>query len=75
MDIDNELPDEVTLYMVQSSIGDKFMDNLRPDVMSGRIRAIEHAHPQPPTKGPTMWTESAEAHQGAQQAFIKTTGN
>jgi hypothetical protein len=53
----------------------KFVDSLRPDVMSGRIRVIKHAHPQPPTKGPTMWTESAEAHQAAQQAFIKTTGN
>jgi hypothetical protein len=53
----------------------KFMESLRPDVKSGRIRVIQPAHPQPPTHDATMWTESADVHQMVQKTFIKTTSN
>jgi hypothetical protein len=53
----------------------KFLAALTPDVKSGRIRVIEHAHPQPPTRCPTMWTEDTDMHQAIQQAFIKMTSN
>jgi len=35
----------------------RFVESLRPDVMSGRVRVITPEHPQPPTEGPTAWTE------------------
>src|SRR5437870_1625321 len=44
----------------------RFVDSLRPDVMSGRIRVIQPKYPQPPTKGPTIWTESTDAHAAVQ---------
>jgi hypothetical protein len=53
----------------------RFMESLRPDVKSGRIRVIKPPHPQPQTDGPTMWTESADMHQVVQKAFIRTTAN
>jgi hypothetical protein len=52
-----------------------FFAGLRPHVGSGRIRVIRPAHPQPPTSGPTMWTESTEVHTVAQAAFVKMTAN
>jgi hypothetical protein len=49
---------------LQESMGEvrRFLGSLRPDVRSGRIRVIQPPHPQPPTSGPTMWTDSAEVH-------------
>ena len=51
----------------------RFLKSLAPDVHSGRIRVIQPTHPQPPG-APCAWTESAEAHQVVQEAFIKTRG-
>jgi hypothetical protein len=53
----------------------RFMESLRPDVKSGRVRVILPTHPQPPTRGPTAWTDSADVHQAVQGAFVKTTAN
>jgi hypothetical protein len=53
----------------------KFFATLAPDVHSGRVRHIRPKHPQPPTLGPTSWTESAEVHEVVQQVFIRTTSN
>ena len=53
----------------------KFLAGLAPDVKSGRIRVIQPKHPQPPTAGQSMWTESTEAHQVVQRIHINTTSN
>jgi len=37
----------------------QFIESLRgPRVRTGEIRFIEPAHPEPPTRGTTVWTES-----------------
>jgi hypothetical protein len=53
----------------------RFMKSLRPDVGSGRVRVTTPDNPQPPTRGPTSWTESAKVHEVVQRTFIKTTSN
>jgi hypothetical protein len=53
----------------------RFLESLRPDVESGRIRVIQPEHPQPPIASQSIWTESTEAHQAVQRAHIKTTSN
>ncbi|MET4034931.1 MULTISPECIES: hypothetical protein [unclassified Bradyrhizobium] len=52
----------------------RFLETLRPDVDSGRIRVIQPEHPQPPASQ-SIWTESTEAHQAIQRVHIKTTSN
>jgi hypothetical protein len=52
----------------------KFFATLRPDVKSGRVRVIQHEHPQPPQE-PLLWTESTDVHAVIQQNFIKTTAD
>jgi hypothetical protein len=44
----------------------KLLAGLAPDVTSGRVRVIRPEHPQPSTRGPTMWTESEDVHQPAE---------
>jgi hypothetical protein len=47
-------------------------ESLRSDVESGRIRVINPAHPQPPTSGPTMWTDSDDVmHALVQKAHLE----
>jgi hypothetical protein len=53
----------------------KFMRDLQPGVASGRVRYIRPEHPQPPTRGQTMWTEDEGVHQAVQHFHIKTTAN
>ena len=52
----------------------RFLEGLSADVMAGRIRVIQPSHPQPPT-AEIAWTESSEAHDALQQAFINRTSN
>jgi hypothetical protein len=44
---------------LQSSMNEvqRFFTSLSPDVRAGRVRVINPEQPQPPTRGPTMWTE------------------
>jgi hypothetical protein len=53
----------------------KFLAGLAPDVKIGRIRVIQPKHPQPPTTGESMWTDSPELHQVLQRTHIDTTSN
>jgi hypothetical protein len=53
----------------------RFLLSLSADVKSGRIRVIQPKHPQPPTSGPTMWTDSAEMHGTIQDFHVKKTSN
>jgi hypothetical protein len=53
----------------------RFLADLAPDVKTGRIRVIHPKHPQPPTAGVSMWTDSSELHQVVQRAHIDTTSN
>jgi hypothetical protein len=34
-----------------------YLKSLAPDVASGRIKVIQPAHPEPPTRGQTVWTD------------------
>ena len=42
--------------------GFQFCESLMPRVRNGEIVVIQPAHPQPPTTGPTMWTESEDLY-------------
>ena len=53
----------------------RFQRALIPDISSGRLRLIQPKHPQPPTQGPTLWTDSSEVHGLVQRACIHSTWN
>ena len=50
---------------------ERFLESLRPDVKSGRVRVIQPEHPQPPTTGKTVWTESADVHSVIQRPLSR----
>jgi hypothetical protein len=53
----------------------RFLRGLIPDIRSGRLRLIQPKHPQPPTRGQTLWTDSSEVHGLVQRAHIQSTSN
>jgi hypothetical protein len=45
----------------------EFLKYLARQEDSGRVRIIRPLHPQPPTLGPTMWTDSPDLHEDIQE--------
>lgn len=47
----------------------QFMENLQSRVKAGQVMIIQPSHPQPSTKGPTLWTDDDEIHAINQSLF------